>query len=446
MADVTVPHRAFEVSVHGLLVEVVRGPDSGATTRAREDTITVGTAEGNDLVLTDDTVSRYHLELKNVGDRILVVDLGSTNGTSTQGVHVERASVAPGTVLTLGKTALRVDSGAPAKVELLDGDRLGDMRGQAPAMRKLMSRILRVAQSDVSVLLIGDTGVGKEVTARAIHDASSRADEPFETVDCGSLSPTLIASELFGHEKGAFTGATQRHAGAFERANGGTLFLDEIGELPSALQPNLLGALERRSFRRVGGQDPVRVDVRVVCATNRDLRREVNKGRFRQDLYYRIAVVLLEIPALRERTEDIELLVEHFLREAGHSGSVEAVVPEAAMEALEQHTWPGNVRELRNFVEAALAMGEVPTLYGDPEMTPHEDAVPSAESAFPSKPLDELYAMNYKDARAAIVDEFEGMYLRVLMERCRENVSRAARESDIHRSYLTQMLKRHGLR
>ncbi|MEQ8276856.1 MAG: sigma 54-interacting transcriptional regulator [Deltaproteobacteria bacterium] len=446
MADVTVPHRPFEVSVHGLEVEVVRGPDTGKTVRADEDTITVGGADGNNLVLQDDTVSRYHLELKNVGDRILVVDLGSTNGTSAQGVHIERASVAPGTVLTVGKTALRVDSRAPAKVELLDGDRLGDLRGVSPVMRKLMSRLLRVAQSDVSVLLIGDTGVGKEVTARAIHDASPRKDQPFETVDCGSLSPTLIASELFGHEKGAFTGATQQHAGAFERADGGTLFLDEIGELPSALQPNLLGALERRSFRRVGGQEPVRVNVRVLCATNRDLRREVNKGRFRSDLYYRIAVVLLLIPPLRDRPEDIELLVEHFLREAGHSGPVEDIVPEAAMEALEQHTWPGNVRELRNFVEAALAMGEMPALMDDPEMTPPEDSVPSARSHFPTKPLDELYRMTYKDARSAIVDEFEGMYLRVLLERCRENVSKAARESDIHRSYLTQMLKRHGLR
>jgi DNA-binding NtrC family response regulator len=216
-------------------------------------------------------------------------------------------------------------------------------------MRRLMAAIERAAKSDVSVLLLGETGTGKEVIAHAVHDASPRAKGPFETVDCGAMLPTLIASELFGHEKGAFTGADRQHAGAFERADGGTLFLDELGELPGSLQPALLGALERRSFRRIGGQKTISVDVRFICATHRDLRAEVNAGTFRQDLYYRIGVLLLRVPPLRERAGDIPLLIEQFLREEGFDGAPEEVFPRHVMDALTQHPWPGNVRELRNF-------------------------------------------------------------------------------------------------
>lgn len=448
MPDTTVPHTSSVLPVQSLRVEVVRGPDKGKSVVAASDTISVGTAEGNDLVLTDDTVSRYHLELRHLGSRIEIQDHGSTNGTIVGPVAVEKATIAPGTVLMLGKTGLRIEDGETLNMEVLQEDRLGDMRGRAPSMRKLMAQIARVAQTDASVLLIGETGVGKEVVARAVHQASPRADMPFETVDCGALSPMLVASELFGHEKGSFTGAEQQHVGAFERAHGGTLFLDEIGELPAALQASLLGALERRVFRRVGGQSPITVDVRVVCATNRDLRREVNKGTFRQDLYYRIAVVLLRIPALRDRVEDIPLLTEHFLREAGFSGPVDEIVPPEALDALKTHRWPGNVRELRNFVEAALAMGEPPHL--DEPMADEQSLTGSAADnrgeRFPSVPFSKLYDMTYKDARALVVEEFEARYLTALLERCRHNVSQAARESEIHRSYLTQMLKRHGLR
>jgi DNA-binding NtrC family response regulator len=448
--DTTVPFTASVLPVQSLRVEVVKGVDKGKNITAGSDTITVGTAPGNDLVLTDDTVSRYHLDLRHLGSRILVVDHGSTNGTIVGPVAVERATVSAGTLLMLGKTGIKIEDGETFDMEVLQVDRLGDMRGRSPAMRKLMAQIAKVAQTDASVLLIGETGAGKEVVARAVHQASPRASRPFETVDCGALSPMLVASELFGHEKGSFTGADQQHVGAFERANGGTLFLDEIGELPSALQASLLGALERRQFRRVGGQSPIAVDVRVVCATNRDLRREVNKGTFRQDLYFRIAVVLLRIPSLRDRPDDIPLLVEHFLREAGHNGAVEEIVPREAMEALGTHRWPGNVRELRNFVEAALAMGEPPHLDAMAD-EPSEGVRPSAPregqgDGFPSVPFARLYEMTYKDARALVVEEFEAKYLKALLERSRHNVSKAARESDIHRSYLTQMLKRHGLR
>jgi DNA-binding NtrC family response regulator len=258
--------------------------------------------------------------------------------------------------------------------------------------------------------------------------------------------PTLIASELFGHEKGAFTGADQRHVGAFERADGGTLFLDEVGELPAALQATLLGALERRSFRRVGGTKPINVDVRLVSATNRDLRGEVNQGSFRSDLYYRIAVVMFRIPALRERLDDVPLLIEHFAREAGWDGPIEGAFPRAVMEGLRAHRWPGNVRELRNFVEAALAMGEAPAL--DPRDRVTDPDAPAGASASAGGPV-ELKLANldgpYRESREAVLRTFETQYLRRLLERTQGNVTAAAREAKMDRSYLMELLKKHEI-
>jgi len=307
-------------------------------------------------------------------------------------------------------------------------------------MRSLMAKLERASGTDVAALLVGETGTGKELIAQAVHENSARSARPFQVVDCGALMPTLIASELFGHEKGAFTGAESRYVGAFERAQGGTLFLDEVGELPAALQAALLGALERKSIRRVGGTEPIPVDVRVICATARDLRSEVNAGRFRQDLYYRIAVLLLRVPPLRERAGDIPLLVEHFLHEVGHDGAVEDVIPQNVLMALKSHHWPGNVRELRNFVEAALAMGETPhlDLPGQVEPTP-------ANALF-GDTLQTLSKLPYKDARARLLDEFEKVYLEALMNRTKHNVSKASREAKMNRSYLIQILKRHQIR
>jgi DNA-binding NtrC family response regulator len=444
--DQTLPHRQTGAPIRTLRVEVVQGPDAGLSKVASSNVIGIGTAEDNDLVLTDNTVSRYHANVEHRGDRIAVIDHESTNGTliGRTGIHLERALVPVGTVLMLGKSQIRVDGGDTIDVELHDSDTLGPLRGRAPEMLRLMAQIRRAAQSDVSVLLLGETGVGKEVAARAIHESSGRAEGPFETVDCGALAPTLIASELFGHEKGAFTSADRQYIGAFERAHGGTLFLDEIGELPSSLQTVLLGALERRSFRRVGGTQKIDVDVRVVSATNRDLKSEVNSGRFRQDLFYRIAVLKLAIPPLRDRGEDIPLLVEHFLREIGHDGSVEEIIPRSAMEAMKEHRWPGNVRELRNFVEAAIAMGEAPAFDPEDATPPRSEA--ASKSEFPSVPFDRLLKLSYKDARSKVLDEFEALFLADLISRTKGNVSEAARESKIHRSYLIQMLKRHGLK
>ncbi|MFO0724444.1 MAG: sigma 54-interacting transcriptional regulator [Myxococcota bacterium] len=440
-SSATVPHSVKTMPIRSLRVEVVKGPDAGKSMVAESDTLSIGCAPGNNLVLSDDTVSRYHLELRRVEDRILVEDHGSTNGTVHGSLRVDRGYLLPGAQLVLGKTTLRVDDGGgTVDLELNSDGMVGMVRGRSPEMRRLLATVERISKTDAPVLLLGETGTGKEVIAHAIHESSPRANKPFETVDCGTLLPTLIASELFGHEKGAFTGADRQHVGAFERAEGGTLFLDEIGELPLQLQATLLGVLERKSFRRVGGNKAIPADVRIIGATHRDLRSEVNQGNFREDLYYRLAVVLMRIPPLRERTEDIAILVEHFLREAGHDGAVEEIISESSIASLSKYHWPGNVRELRNFVEAALAIGEAPQLS-------HTERPPlSSGGSFPSVPITELIERPYKGARELVLHEFEQIYLSKLLERCNNNMSHAAREAKIDRSYLIQMAKRIGLR
>ena len=436
----TVALEASGLPVCTLRAEVIEGPDRGLVQTAGSDVLTVGTAPSNDLALTDGTVSRYHLDLIRHPDGIRVRDLGSTNGTVFAGARIERASVSPGVTLKLGNTSIRIDDGEAVTVELYEGDRLAGLIGTTQAMRRLMARIERVARSNSSVLVLGETGTGKERVARAIHERSPRAAQAYETVDCGAMLPTLVASELFGHERGAFTGADRQHIGAFERADKGTIFLDEIGELPEALQTALLGAIERRSFRRLGGKQSIPVDVRVVCATNRDLRREVNDGTFRQDLFYRVAVVTLTVPALRERLDDLPALAEHFLRQAGHEGPAGEILSASVIQAFRRHRWPGNVRELRNTVEAALVMGEPPELHGSDDQAGASAGAPAASGD------DDLLVLPYSDARAAVLERFEARYLETLLDRHDGNVSVAARQAKMDRSYLTRMLKKHGLR
>jgi len=436
--------QASRLPVTTLKLTVVSGPSRGLTHVTDEDRVSIGSATTNDLVLDDPTVSRFHLHLTSARRGVEVLDSSSTNGTLVNGIRIVRGEVPLGTVLELGDSQVRIDLGSETEVELLEGDELGGLLARSPQMKRLLAQVLKAAKSDVPALLIGESGTGKELIARALHEQGPRAKMPFETVDCASLSPTLVASELFGHERGAFTGAERKHIGAFERANGGTLFLDELGELPEQLQPMLLGALERRRFRRLGGREEVQVDVRVVSATHRDLRAEVNAQRFRLDLYYRIAVVRLEVPPLRERLDDLPVLVEHFASEYGRGENVSSVITPAFIESLRRHSWPGNVRELRNVVDATIAMGEAPPLDHSVGSVPSPPTLPSMQG--PHILLSDVLAKPYKDARGAVLHEFEVAYLSGLLERASGNVSQAAREADMDRSHLWELLRRHGLR
>ncbi len=438
--ELTLPQHALVAPLRSIRVDVLDGPDAGRTLVAENETFAIGSAEGNDLVLTDPAVSRYHVELRP-GEKggALVVDHRSTNGTFVGPVRIERAFVPSGTPLKLGTTTVRIADAETVALELFHGEALGGLRGRNPAMRRLMAQLSRLAATPAAVLIIGESGTGKELMARALHDGSPRAKGPFVTVDCGSLSPTLVASELFGHERGAFTGAERAHAGAFERAHGGTIFLDEIGELPVHLQPTLLGVLERKRFRRLGGRVDVPVDVRVVAATHRDLRSEVNAGTFRLDLYYRLAVALLTVPPLRERLDDIPMLVEHLARECGHTGPIGALFPAGALDALSSHHWPGNVRELRNVVEAAVATGEAPRI---------EAIDLGGESAEGNvrDPFEAVIDLAYKEARTILLTAFERRYLEHVLRKAEGNVSKAAREARVDRSHFIDLMKRHEIR
>jgi DNA-binding NtrC family response regulator len=303
-------------------------------------------------------------------------------------------------------------------------------------MRSIFGMLERIAKTDATVLLEGETGTGKDVLARAIWTESARAQGPFVVVDCGAVSYSLIESELFGHERGAFTGAVAARQGAFELADTGTLFLDEIGELPLDVQPKLLRVLETREFRRVGGNRTVKADVRVVAATKRNLLREVQAGKFREDLYFRLAVVPITVPSLRARREDIPMLVEHILKASGGGLSVS----DETMQGLAAHDWPGNVRELRNVLDRAIYMARA-TGQLELSLVSLPMTGTGGGDAFHFDP-----AKSYRETRAKYDADFERRYVKWLLARHAGNVSAAAREAKMDRKHLHDMAKKHGLR
>src|SRR5438270_488261 len=314
-------------AVRRFRLTVVEGPKAGLTWESSSDRCSVGFHPSNDLVVEDATVSRFHCEVRIADDGAHVKDLDSRNGTVVDGVRVSDAFLRAGSLVKLGRVGLRFEFSAESnRLPVSSGNAFGKLVGTSVAMRTAFALLERAAQSDVTVLLEGETGTGKGVAAEAIHRASTRASGPFLVVDCGAIPPNLLESELFGHEKGSFTGAVARRVGAFEEASGGTIFLDEIGELAQDLQPKLLRVLEAKEFRRVGGNGMNKTDVRVVAATNRDLRAEVNAGRFRSDLYFRLAVVKVTIPPLRERPDDIPITVDQILRALGAEQSQSAAL------------------------------------------------------------------------------------------------------------------------
>jgi transcriptional regulator with GAF, ATPase, and Fis domain len=309
-------------------------------------------------------------------------------------------------------------------------------------MRTIFGMLERIAPTDAAVLLEGETGTGKDVIARSIHQTSPRKDRPFVVVDCGAISYSLIESELFGHERGAFTGAVASRQGAFELAGRGTLFLDEVGDLPLDVQPKLLRVLESAEFRRVGGNRTLRAEARVVAATKRDLKAEVERGKFREDLYFRLAVVPITVPPLRARREDVAPLVERFLEAARKRDPAAATITlsPATLAALTAHDWPGNVRELRNVLDRAIYIA---TAGGESDVRLVDLPVTAgASTAMTSFAPDR----SYREVREEFETEFERRYVSWLLERHGDNISAAARAAKMDRKHLYDLARRHGLR
>jgi DNA-binding NtrC family response regulator len=388
-------------------------------------------------VLTDPTVSRVHLHLRVERDSIRVLDAGSRNGTSIDGTEIRDAYARPDSLIVLGGSTLRLRMLADVvELPLSARDSFGRLVGRSIAMRRVFSVLERVALSDSTVLIEGETGTGKELAASGLHEASPRAHGPLVVFDCSAAAPSLIESALFGHVRGAFTGAVGDRAGVFEEAHGGTLFLDEVGELPVELQPKLLRVLEAREVRRLGARGTHRVDVRVLAATNRSLAREVDRGRFREDLYYRLAVISVQLPPLRERPEDIPLLVRHFERElSARLPSPSAPLPDSVVESFGAQAWPGNVRELRNAVDRALALGGPARQWG-------EQVPPPPLPGMPGVSLKEPLLLG----RQRIVEAYEREYIELALRETGGNVSRAAALAGVGRKFMQQAMKRYGLR
>ncbi len=362
-------------------------------------------------------------------------DAGSTNGTWLAGQRVFDVSVGLGAQLVLGGTTLKIELDDSAHdVQEPQGEGFGDLVGTSRSMREVFGLLERIAPKELTVLVLGETGTGKEEIARAIHGMSKRAGKPFIVVDCTALPDTLAEALLFGHEKGAFTGANERRIGFFEAAQGGTLFLDEVGELPLGLQAKFLRVLERREIVRVGSQLPIPVDIRVLAATNRDLRLEIDKGRFREDLYFRLAQVRLTLPALRDRPEDIPLLCRKLLERAGS----EAMIEREALTFLGTQPWPGNVRELGNALLRASALA------ADGIIRRADLAGEGLGYRGREAQADELVG-TFATAKERAIERFEKAYLSVLMRRCKGNLSQASREADVARHHLRDILRKRAL-
>ncbi len=438
----TTSHPAPPEITRALSLVVLSGRARGTRLTLTE-RLRIGKSKDNDLVLPDETVSRYHCEVRRVASGVHITDLGSTNHTRVGQAIVREATLAPGATFTVGDVdlLLRVDA-SPMHVLPSEADHFGAALGRSLGMRSIFGVLERIARTDATVLLEGETGTGKDVLARSIHEQSPRRDEPFIVVDCGAVSYSLIESELFGHERGAFTGAVALRGGAFEMAGAGTLFLDEVGELPLDVQPKLLRVLESGEYRRVGGSRGLKNQARIVAATKRDLRQEVERGKFREDLYFRLAVVPLTVPALRTRREDIPQLIQHFLASAAarDKAAADLELSPHTITALCAHDWPGNVRELRNVLDRAVylatATGERELSLIDLPLSPKDG---QAEFQF-------VAGKSYRETRSAFEVAFEVRYVQWLLERHGGNISAAAREASMDRKHLYELARRHGLR
>lgn len=458
-------------------VEVTRGSDASMVKTFEKGVIRIGADPLVDVVLTDPTVSRAHAEVrvKSDGSAFELVDMDSTNGTYVDGSRVALVELPAGAEFQVGRTKMRVSVATEqVKIAVTDRTRYGSIIGQSQALREIFSILDRVAPSELSIVIEGETGSGKELIAAAIHEHSARANKPFVVFDCSAFPATLLESELFGHEKGAFSGATNRHRGVFERADGGTIFFDELGEMDIEFQAKFLRVLETGDVRRVGGESTFHVDVRVVAATNRNLEELVAERKFRQDLFYRLAKVRFNLPPLRSRPEDIPLLAEHFLIQLAGEHNARPLMTEDALRTLQAYPWPGNIRQLRNVVEKAVAMCTGGVITADylrselkvapsAQLSPSEPVPLSApHRVAPTAPAAPELVGNrvhltavvegadgeflpFRDAKDALIEDFEKVYLERLLQINKQNISRAARQAQIDRRHLYRLLKKHGL-
>jgi transcriptional regulator with GAF, ATPase, and Fis domain len=410
------------------IVRIVGSRASPAERPLDDEPLVIGAGTQAAIVVDDSRVSRAHVELSLVPEGVAVRDLGSKNGTFYLGQRVEKIVLSLGSRVRIGDTDIAIDPDLESLTRIPEESQYRGLYGASPAMRKLFGVLLRLEGSLVSVLIEGESGVGKDLIARAVHEGSQVHGGPIVVVNCGAIARELVLSELFGHKKGAFTGAVDHRTGAFEAADGGTLFLDEIGELPLDVQPVLLRALESGEVRRVGDTEVRKVKVRIIAATNRDVDDDVQTGRFREDLFYRLAVVRLSVPSLRERPEDIELLANRFAAALGLPP-----LPEEVLDRLRRHAFPGNVRELRNAIQAYAALGDLPGTVRS------ADQLGAALRAFidPSK--------SYLEQKEQLLHHFTRTYLEMVLAKTGGNQSEAARISGLDRSYIGKLVGKLGV-
>jgi len=412
-----------------------------------QDPLIIGRNPACQVMIEDGKVSAVHAEFVATEQGVRVRDLGSRNGTYVSEVRVGNVFVTQPCTLRLGATEVHFEPLRPEKVTVPPIPAFGPLVGHSEAMRKIFDRLSKIAPTDLTLLIGGETGTGKELAAQAVHAASKRKSKPFVVVDCGSIPPSLAEATLFGHERGAFTGAVDKHASPFHDAEGGTIFLDELGELPLEVQPKLLRALAERRVKSVGGSTYKAFDVRVIAATRRDLVRSVNQGAFRSDLYFRVAQVKVELPPLRQRVEDVPIMVRSMLKDLGDESAYERV-SNAQLERLMRYDWPGNVRELRNAVAVAYALSEAGV---EIDIASHLGAltegsvmrgegsggVDFAGSGIERRP--------FQEAKREVLGRFAKEYFSRLAEEAKGNVSEMARRAGMERAHVRTYLKRHDI-
>jgi transcriptional regulator with PAS, ATPase and Fis domain len=443
---------------------IFEGPDMGRAIDLDQTERVVGSAAECDLVLSDERVSRRHFSIARIDDGYLVRDLDSRNGTLYAGSAVSEVTLAPGSTLKVGRSFVRIQP-RPQPLEVMPSQqrRFGELVAESLAMREVFAVLELAAQSAVTVLLEGETGTGKELAARAVHEMSERRKGPFVAVDCGALPESLLESELFGHVRGAFTGAAKDRKGAFLRARGGTIFLDELDSISATAQARLLRVLEERKVRAVGADAEQAIDVRVIGASQKALATAVAEGSLRPDLFYRLSVLNVRIPPLRDRREDIPLIVREMLRQRGMvadepsrsrpreealAGGQSRSRPrgkvlagglcQQSLQRLMAHDWPGNVRELRNVVERSLALSPTAQQMGELRLS-----VQPVRGA--GEPLLVRSDLEFSEAKRLVLESFEKRYLQDLMARCEGNISSVSREANVDRKHLRTLLRRHGL-